>query len=230
MARHIKTAIGSFAMSLPFRINTREYRVTDVDAPAQSGCLSCGSLLTSQRRQSATRRRQVAGRPAAASDQSCVWQRPTNKQHAARTRQQHASSKVAVSSMVCRPRPKSFGSVQNAATSNSQGSAAMAMPRSIKAAGVVVCSTPSTARTSLTGRSSRRQYWPWLRHFYGQYWYPPPYRAPAPLTLGVRLFPSCVNWLRNEPYAKRCANLTNRVKAGLRISSQCFVQRLARNT
>ena len=36
-------------------------------AHAQSGCLSFGSLLTNQQRQSATRHRFVAGRPAAAS-------------------------------------------------------------------------------------------------------------------------------------------------------------------
>jgi hypothetical protein len=46
----------------------------------------------------------------------------------------------------------------------------------------------------LTGRSSRRQHWPWLRHFHGQYWYPPPYRAPAPLTFGVRLLLSANVW------------------------------------
>ncbi len=39
----------------------------------------------------------------------------------------------------------------------------------------------------LTGRSSGRQHRPCLRHFHGQCWCPPPYRAPAPLTLGVRL-------------------------------------------
>jgi hypothetical protein len=66
----------------------------------------------------------------------------------------------AVTTMACRPRPKSFGSVQNAARSNSQGSAAMAMPRNIKAAEVCVFSTPSTARTSLTVRSSGHQYLP----------------------------------------------------------------------
>lgn len=37
----------------------------------------------------------------------------------------------------------------------------------------------------LTGRSSGRQHWPWLRHLDGQCWCPPPCRAPAPLTLGV---------------------------------------------
>ena len=42
----------------------------------------------------------------------------------------------------------------------------------------------------LTGRSSGRRHWPWLRHFPGQCRYPPPYRAPAPLTFGVR--PSCL--------------------------------------
>ena len=44
----------------------------------------------------------------------------------------------------------------------------------------------STTLPSLTGRSRGRQHWPWLRHFHGQCWYPPP-SAPAPLTLGVML-------------------------------------------
>jgi hypothetical protein len=88
---------------------------TGRDAHTQSGCLTYGSLLTNQQRQSATRHRQVAGRPAAPSDQPAALARSTNRQHAARTSQQHASCKEAVSNMVCRPRPKSFGTVQNVA-------------------------------------------------------------------------------------------------------------------
>ena len=45
--------------------------------------------------------------------------------------------------------------------------------------------------TRLTGRSSGRQHWPWLRHFHGQCRYPPPYRAPAPLNFGYKDFPIC---------------------------------------
>jgi hypothetical protein len=93
-------------------------------AHAQSGCLSFGSLLASQRRQSATRHRQVAGRPAAASHQSGALATSTNKHHAARTRWQHASHKVAVSTMVCRTRPKSLETLQNVGR-QIQGSAGM---------------------------------------------------------------------------------------------------------
>ena len=94
------------------------------DAHAQSGCLSFGSLLAQQQRQSAARHRQVAGRPAAASNPAGVWVRSTNEQHAARIRQQHASCKEAVSTMVCRPRPKSLETLQNVAC-QIQGSAGM---------------------------------------------------------------------------------------------------------
>jgi hypothetical protein len=93
-------------------------------AQSQSGCLTFGSLLTNQQRQSATRHRQVAGRPAAASDQSSAQVLSTNKQHAARTSWQHASCKLAVSTMVCRPRPKSLETVQNVGH-QIQGSAGM---------------------------------------------------------------------------------------------------------
>lgn len=93
-------------------------------AKSQSGRLSFGSLLTKQLRQSATHHRQVAGRPAAASDQSGAPATSTNRQHAARTRLQHASSKVAVSTMVCRHRPKSLETLQNVG-SQIQGSAGM---------------------------------------------------------------------------------------------------------
>ena len=97
---------------------------TGRDAHAQSGCLPAGSLLTNQQRQSATRHRHVAGRPTAPSDQSGALTTSTNKQHAARTSRQNASSKLAVSTMVCCPRPKSFGTVQNVG-SQIQGSAGM---------------------------------------------------------------------------------------------------------
>ena len=138
-------------------------------AKSQSGCLTYGSLLTSQLRQGAIRQSYMASRPAAA---SAALGALASQRTAARSRGvRHRCLALefgrfvgrclqAVTAMVCRPRPKPFGSVQNAATSNSQGSAAMAMPRNIKAAGVAVFSTPSTARTSLTGRSSGHQYLP----------------------------------------------------------------------
>jgi hypothetical protein len=100
------------------------WEATGCDAHAHRGCLSCGSLLTNQRHQSATRQRHVAGRPAAASDPSGALATSTNRQHAARTSRQHASCKESVSYMVCRPRPKSFGIVQNVG-SQIQGSAGM---------------------------------------------------------------------------------------------------------
>ena len=138
-------------------------------AKSQSGCLSYGSLLTAQLHQSATRHRFVAGRPAAASARlgALASQRTTARSRGIRHRCLALEfgwlvgrCAQAVTTMVCRHRPKSFGSVQNAATTNSQGRAAMAMPRNIKAAGVFVFSTSSTARTSLTGRSSGHQYLP----------------------------------------------------------------------
>ena len=49
---------------------------------SQSGCLPFGSLLTTVRRQSATRHRLVAGRPAAASAPSAKWQ-ATSRWHPA---------------------------------------------------------------------------------------------------------------------------------------------------
>jgi hypothetical protein len=93
-------------------------------AHAQAGCLSFGSLLASQRHQSFTRHRQVAGRSAAASHQSDALATSTNKHHAARTSWQHALRKVAVSTMVCRPPPKSLETLQNVG-SQIQGSAGM---------------------------------------------------------------------------------------------------------
>jgi len=138
-------------------------------AKSQSGCLSYGSLLANQRRQSAIRKSFMAGRPAAASARlgALASQRTIAHSRGIRHRCLALESgrlvgrcEQAVTTMVCRPRPKSFGSVQNAARSNSQGSVAMAMPRNIKAAEVCVFSTPSTARTSLTRRSSGRPL-PW---------------------------------------------------------------------
>ena len=136
---------------------------------SQSGCLTYGSLLVNQRCQSAIRLSFMAGRPAAASARlgALASQRTTAHSRGIRHRclalefgRFVGRCEQAVTTMACRPRPKSFGSVQNAARSNSQGSAAMAMPRNIKAAEVCVFSTPSTARTSLTGRSSGHQYLP----------------------------------------------------------------------
>lgn len=104
-------------------------------AKSQSGCLSCGSPLTNQQRQSATHHRVVAGRPAAASASlgALASQRTTAHSRGIRHRclalesgKRVGRCEQAVTTMVCRPRPKSFGSVQNAARSNRQGSAAMA--------------------------------------------------------------------------------------------------------
>ncbi len=138
-------------------------------AKSQSGCLTYGSLLTSSQRQSATHHRFVAGRPTAASARLGALASQRTTAHSRGIRHRCLALEFgglvgrcaqAVTTMVCCPRPKSFGSVQNVARSNSQGSAAMAMPRNIKAVGVCVFSTPSPARTSLTGRSSGHQYLP----------------------------------------------------------------------
>jgi hypothetical protein len=187
------SAVQAFLRSFRFGASLPSSSATWRTARSQSGCLTYGSLLTSQQRQSATSHRFMAVRPSAASAAlgARASQRTTAHSRGVRHRclalefgRFVVRCEQTVTAMVCRLRPKSFGSVQNAATSNSQGSAAMAMPRSIKAAGVVVFLTPSTARTSLTGRSSRRQYWPWLRHFIGQYWYPPHLRCSGAAYLG----------------------------------------------
>ena len=152
-----------------FRVSLASSSATWRSAKSQSGCLPCGSLLTNQLRQSATHHRFMAGRPAAASAVLGALASQRTTAHSRGIRHRCLALEFsrfvgrclqAVTAMVYHPRPKSFGSVQNAATSNSQGSAAMAMPRNIKAAGVAVFSTPSTARTSLTGRSSGHQYLP----------------------------------------------------------------------
>ena len=137
---------------------------TGRSAHAQSGRLSFGSLLAQQQRQSATRHRFVAGRPAAASAMlgALAGQRTNIPQpwHSppllgARIRQQLSSCKEAVASMVCRPRPKSHATVQNVA-SQIQGGAGMQ--------GRIInihrrFGAPSSALASaqrLTGRCSRR--------------------------------------------------------------------------
>jgi len=126
-------------------------------AHAQSGCLSFGSLLANQQRQSATCNRQVAGRPAAASDQAGALIRSTNRQHAARTHRQHASGKTAVSTMVYRPRPKSLETLQNAGSSI-QGGVCM-QGRSINIHGLEnLLSRSVPPLGSLTGRCSRRPF------------------------------------------------------------------------
>jgi len=121
---HARTAIHGQAVfsathalkpCIMFGASVSMRHATGRDAHSQSGRLPCGSLLTNQQRQSATRNRQVAGRPTAASHQSSAQAMSTNKQHAARTSQQHALCNLAVSTMVCHPRPKSFGTVQNVA-------------------------------------------------------------------------------------------------------------------
>jgi hypothetical protein len=126
-ASHGKAVFSSAHASKPcfmFGVSVSMRHAIGRGAHSQSGCLPFGSLLTKKRRQSATRHRHVAGRPSAASYQSSAQARSTKKQHAARTSKQHASYKLAVSSMVCRPRPKSLGTVQNVASQN-QGSVGM---------------------------------------------------------------------------------------------------------
>ena len=161
----IQASLRGFRFGASLASSSATWRV----AKSQSGCLTYGSLLTIQRRQSAIRKSFMAGRPAAASAAlgALASQRTTAHSRGIRHRclalefgRFVGRCEQAVTTMAYRHRPKSFGSVQNAATSNSQGSAAMAMPRNIKAAGFCVFSTPSPARTSLTGRSSGHQYLP----------------------------------------------------------------------
>jgi len=84
-------------------------------ANSQSGCLSCGSLLTNQRRQSATRHSFVAVRPTAASARlgALASQRTTahgrgmrHRCHALEPSQLVGRCAQAVTTMACRPRPK----------------------------------------------------------------------------------------------------------------------------
>ena len=87
MACHGKAAssvVHALKPCLMFGASASMRHANGRNAHAQSGCLSFGSLLTNQQRQSATRHRHVAGRPAAASDRTRAQARSTNKQHAAR--------------------------------------------------------------------------------------------------------------------------------------------------
>jgi len=133
-------------------------------AHAQSGCLSFGSLLTNQQRQSATRHRFVAGRPAAASARlgALAGQRTNIPQpwHSppllgARIRQQHSSCNEAVSAMLCRPRPESLAAVQNVA-SQIQGGAGMQGRISNIHQRFGVFSSAFASAQRLTRRCSRR--------------------------------------------------------------------------
>ena len=147
---HALTPCFMFGASISMR------HATGRGAHSQSGCLPFGSPLNKQRRQSATRHRQVAGRPSAARHQSGALATSTNKQHAARTSQQHASCKLAVSIMVCRHRPKSLEAMQNVG-SQIQGSAGM-QGRIInihRHSGVFSCALSPAPR--LTRRSTGQQ-------------------------------------------------------------------------
>ncbi len=84
-------------------------------AKSQSGCLTYGSLLTSQLRRSAIRQSFVAGRPAAASARlgALASQRTTARSRGIRHRCLALEfgwlvgrCAQAVTTMVCRPRPK----------------------------------------------------------------------------------------------------------------------------
>jgi hypothetical protein len=134
-------------------------------AHAQSGRLSFGSLLTNRQRQSATRHRLVAGRPAAARAMlgALASQRTNIPQPwlappllGARISQQLSSCKEAVASMVCRPRPKSLEAMQNVA-SQIQGGAGM-QGRIINIHRQFgVFSSALASVLSLTGRSTGHQ-------------------------------------------------------------------------
>ena len=126
-ACHGKAAFAVIHASKPclmFGASVSTRHATGLGTHAHSGCLPFGSLPTKQLRQSATRHRQVAGRPAAASHQSSALATSTNKHHAARTSRQHTSSKVAVTAMVYSPGPKSLETLKNGG-SQIEGSAGM---------------------------------------------------------------------------------------------------------
>ncbi len=120
-------------------------------AQSQSGCLSYGSPLASQPRQSATRHRQLVACPSAGNGDHVP--RHLSACHHQAGRASFGAQRRATTL----PRPTSIR--QNLWKSN-QGSVVMQWPSIKSSAQVGVFSTPAPTRTRLTGRSSGHQYLP----------------------------------------------------------------------
>ena len=141
-------------------------------AIAQSGRLSCGSLLANQRRRSAIRQSFVAGRPAAARARQCAL---AGQRTASRSRgfcHRWLALEVGIAKLECieavtanvlRHRPKKSHitalhrplCIRQNLWQSRQGEGRPQVPE-IKIHGkVYVFSTPSTSRTCLTVRSTR---------------------------------------------------------------------------
>ena len=123
--------------------------------PVQSGCLSFGSLLTTVRRQSATRHRLVAGRPAAASAPSAKWQ-ATSRLHPAVMATGHhclAFSKVTLKLRAIAARCMATKSRHNGWLSIQGAAIRFAIKFTARASGL---NPSSTSRPGLTGRSTGR--------------------------------------------------------------------------
>ena len=119
----------------------------------QSGCLPFGSLLTKVRRQSATRHRLVAGRPAAA---SALWCRGKPQHMASRSHGQRPSLPGVFQSSVAASSHRGPLHGNKLAAQWSQSIQGAAMRFSIKfMARASWLKSSSTSRPSLTVRSSR---------------------------------------------------------------------------
>ena len=168
-ATHASLRVFRFGASLPSSSAT--WRA----AKSQSGCLPFGSLLTNQQRQSATRHGILGF-------QSFGCQRKVQ----CRGKPPHAHRAVvanATTACLCQVgRGKEW--LQNANTTNSQGSAAMAMPSNINVCQVSVFSPALAPVRSLTGRSSGHQQGPRLRHCLGPCWCPAHLRCSGAAYLG----------------------------------------------
>lgn len=123
--------------------------------PVQSGCLSFGSLLTTVRRQSATRHRLMAGRPAAAIAPSTKWQ-ATSRLHPAVMAPGHhclAFSKVTLKLQAIAGRCMATKSRHNGHHRIQGAAMRFAIKFTARASGL---NPFSTSRPGLTGRSTGR--------------------------------------------------------------------------
>jgi hypothetical protein len=133
-------------------------------APSSSPCLRFGSSVAMR----------CAIRLTSQAQSGCLscgsQHTPTRRQSATRQRPVGCPSVGGQRADMALPRPACIG--QNLWKSN-QGSKAMPWPSIIAKSHKACLFSPALASaTSLTGRSSGRQHWPWLRHFHGQCRYP----------------------------------------------------------
>ncbi len=145
------SAVQAFIRVLRFGVSLASSSAAWRSATPQSGCLSYGSLLTKQPRQSATRHRQLVACPPAGNGDHVP-------RHLSACRHQVGSASFGAQRReTALPRPTSIR--QNLWKSN-QGSVVMQWPSIKSSAQFGVFSTPSPTRTRLTGRSSGHQYLP----------------------------------------------------------------------